>query len=88
MGSDILEGFCWHSSVGIDVGLNGNKKFVTKMPFNKESSSMYVAVGNKLLIHKTTKCLWEISDDGKSIVPTFNSDILSEEEVKEAMGDL
>jgi len=43
--------------------------------------SMFIAASDGLLIHKTTKCLWRISDDKKSIEPVFGSDVLSDEEV-------
>jgi len=82
---DIFEGFCWHSSIGIDSNLEGNKRFVTRMPYDKHASSMFIAVGNNLLIHKTTRCLWKLSDDKKTIIPTFDSDVLSADDVKAVM---
>ena len=83
---DVIEGFCWHSSLGIS-GFNtqdGNERFVTRMANTKEARSMFVKAGENLLIHKATKCLWKLSEDGKSIVPVFASDVLSEEEALEA----
>jgi len=47
--------------------------------------SMFTAAGNNILIHKTTRCLWKISDDKKTIEPVFSSDVLSTEDVKAAM---
>ncbi len=83
---DILEGFCWHSSLGISGYMtgDGNERFITRMANTKEARSQFVKAGDDLLIHKATKCLWKLSDDGKSIVPVFASDVLSEEEALEA----
>jgi hypothetical protein len=83
--SDIFEGFCWNSCIGIDSNLEGNKTFRTRIPISREAMSHFVASGNNLLIHKTTRCLWKLSDDKKSIVPAFDSDVLSSDEVKSAM---
>lgn len=83
---DFLDGFCWHSSLGVS-GFNthdGNERFVTRMANTKEARQMFVKAGDNLLIHKATKCLWKLSDDGKSIVPVFASDVLSEQEAIEA----
>jgi len=87
MSEEILEGFCWHSSIGIDSTLDGNKRFVTRLPNTRTARGMFVASGSDLLIHKTTKCLWKMSKDKKSIEPVFSSDVLSEEEVRTAMGE-
>lgn len=84
---DVFDGFCWHSCIGIDSSLEGHKRFVTRMPYDRTAASMFISAGNNLLIHKTTRCLWEFSKDKKSIVPVFNSDVLSEDEVKAAMGE-
>ena len=85
MSEDIFEGFCWHSSIGIDSTLDGNKKFVTRLPNTRVALDMFTASGNNLLIHKTTRCLWKLSDDKKTIEPVFSSDVLSVDEVKAAM---
>lgn len=85
MSQDIFEGFCWHSSIGIDSTLDGNKRFVTRLPNTKVAMSMFVSSGNNLLIHKTTRCLWKMSEDKKTIEPVFSSDVLSVDEVKAAM---
>lgn len=85
MEQDIFEGFCWHSSIGIDSTLEGNKRFVTRLPNSRQARSMFTSSGNNLLIHKTTRCLWKMSDDKKTIEPVFSSDVLSVDEVKAAM---
>ena len=83
--SDIFEHFNWHSSIGIDQTLTGDKKFVTRIPNTASVRDMFVAAGNNILVHKTTRCLWKISDDKKTIEPVFSNDVLTEDEVREAM---
>jgi len=36
-----------------------------------------VAKDSDFLIHKATKALWKVSDDGESLVPVFEDDILT-----------
>lgn len=81
---DIFEDFAWHSCIGIDSALDG-KRFVTRLPNSRRASLLFEAAGNDLLIHKTTRCLWKLSQDGKFIEPVFGSDILTEQDVSEAM---
>ena len=82
--ADILEDFTWHSAIGIDCALDG-KRFVTRLPRTRKALNMFDAAGNDLLIHKTTKCLWRMSDDKKHIEPVFGNDVLTDDEVSEAM---
>lgn len=83
--TDIYEHFNWHSSIGIDQTLAGDKRFVTRIPNTAASRKMFIAAGNDILIHKTTRCLWKMSDDKKTIEPVFSNDVLTESEVREAM---
>ena len=82
--SDIFEDFSWHSAVGIDSALD-EKKLITRLPKNRKALLMFEASGNGLLIHKTTRCLWQMSDDNNHIEPVFGNDVLTDEEVTEAM---
>jgi hypothetical protein len=82
---DIFENFSWHSSIGIDFTLDGDRRFVSKIPNSKKARSMFADGGNGLLIHKTSRCLWRISDDKKCIEPVFGTDVLTDEDVAEAM---
>lgn len=79
--SDIMEGFTWHSAIGVDDALGG-KRFVTRLRRTRNAMGMFVAAGNNFLVHKTTKCLWRFSDDGKHIEPVFSNDVLTEEDVE------
>jgi hypothetical protein len=82
---DIFDHFNWHSSIGIDCALDGNKRFVTRLSNTKRARAMFVAAGSNLLIHRTTRCLWKISDDKKCIEPVFGNDVLTEDEVHAVM---
>lgn len=83
--NDIFENFNWHSSIGIDQTLSGDKRFVMRIPNTASVRGMFMASGEDMLIHKTTRCLWKISDDQKTIEPVFSNDVLTEDEVRESM---
>lgn len=85
--SDIFADFNWHSCIGIDAAIDGRKKFVTRLPNSRKARSMFVASGDRLLIHRTTRALWKLSDDQKSIEPVFDTDVLSDDDVKAAMSE-
>lgn len=82
---DIFDQFHWHSCIGIDAAIDGQKRFVTRLPNTRQARSMFVASGEKLLIHRTTRALWKLSEDHKSIEPVFDTDVLTEDDVKAAM---
>ncbi len=79
---DFLESFEWHSSIGIDASMGDNKKFHTRMANTKKARSYFITAGENLLVHKATNALWRVSEDKKSIVPVFDTDVLSEEDLK------
>lgn len=84
MKRDILDSFSWHSSIGVDVALSGDKGFITRLPNTAATRRQFIAAsGDNFLIHKTTKALWRVSDDNHTIEPVYPTDILSEEEAKE-----
>jgi len=86
MKGDIFDKFSWHSSIGIDESLEGNRRFVTRLPNTVATRRHFVAAaGGDFLVHKTTKSLWRMSEDNKSIEPLFPTDVLSEEQVREIM---
>jgi len=84
---DIFEGWDWHSSVGIDNVLSDSKKYVKRLPNVRKAKSMFVMAGRGLLVHKATRALWRVSDDGSSIEPVFDSDVLTEEDIEELEDD-
>jgi hypothetical protein len=87
MNSDIFDNFSWHSSIGIDESLDGNRRFVTRLPNTVATRRHFVAAanGDNFLVHRTTKSLWQMSEDKKTIQPLFPTDILSEDQAKEIM---
>ena len=87
MQGDIFDNFSWHSCIGIDESIKGNKKFVTRLPNTKRVRAAFIktASDNNFLIHKTTRSLWKMSDDKESIEPLFPTDVLTEEEAQELM---
>lgn len=82
---DVFENFQWHSCIGIDWTADGDRKFVSRMPNTKKARAMFITAGKDTLIHKTTRCLWRLSDDKKTIEPVFENDVLTDDEVREAM---
>jgi len=80
---EIFDNFSWHSSIGIDETVFSDKKFVTRLANTSENLASFFAAGDDLLIHKTTKALWRVSDDNATIEPVFGSDILTEDDLKD-----
>ena len=89
MKGDIFDNFAWHSSIGIDEALDGSRRFVTRLPNTAATRKHFVAAarGENFLVHKTTKALWRMSEDQKTIEPLFPTDILSEDQAREIMED-
>lgn len=91
--SRILEENQWHSSLGFDSVKGNHqqqKESVANTPQNREefipagapSNARFASVaGNgkpgELLIHKASRALWRVSDDGRSIEPAFDDDIIT-----------
>lgn len=77
---DFFNKYRWHSSLEINEEITG-KKIITKLANSRNNRGKFlrVAKDSDFLIHKSTKALWKISEDGKSIVPVFDDDILTED---------
>ena len=77
---DFFNEYRWHSSLEINEAISG-KKIITKLANSRNNRNKFlrVAKNSDFLIHKPTKALWKISEDGKSIVPVFDDDILTED---------
>jgi hypothetical protein len=69
----------------MDCAVGEGRRFVTRLPNTTASRGMFTAAGGDFLIHKTTRCLWRLSEDKKSIEPVFSGDVLTDDEVKAAM---
>jgi hypothetical protein len=85
MKGDIFDNFAWHSTIGIDEALEGNKQFISKLPNTKIARKEFIATSDdaNFLIHKTTKSLWRISEDKQSIEPLFPTDVLTSSQASE-----
>jgi hypothetical protein len=83
-----FDDFTWHSSVGIDSTLcaRGTIARIANTDRVRKAFTL-VADGKNFLVHKTTRALWRVSEDKKTIEPVFPSDVLSEDELKEIMED-
>jgi hypothetical protein len=87
MRGDIFDHFAWHSSIGIDASLDGSKRFVTRLPNTSRERAAFVSVagGDNMLIHRTTRALWRVSDDSSCLEPVFPTDILTEDDVSDLL---
>jgi len=77
---EIFDDFNWHSAVGFDDFHGGES--ISGIENTASNRGMFVEADDGLLIHKTTKALWRQSDDGSSIVPMFEDDILTADDLK------
>lgn len=80
MSDDILKDFNWHSAFGLDGILESNYPKIASMANNAKNRKLFVASSDNTLIHKTTKALWKISEDGKRLEAVFSTDILTNED--------
>jgi hypothetical protein len=72
--------FSWHSAIGIDAACLEEKKAKDdRIPNSIEARGRFFKAGESLLIHKATRALWKLSDDGKFIEPVYDDDILGED---------
>lgn len=77
---DFFEEFQWHSSLELNENVKG-KKIIRKLTASKRNQSHFIRIASdsNFLIHKSTKELWKMSDDGSMIEPVFPDDVLTEE---------
>lgn len=76
---DFFNDYRWHSSVEMTKDIAG-KKIVRRLNNTASNRNRFIRVASDsdFLIHKSAKVLWRFSDDGKSIVPVFDDDTLTE----------
>ena len=79
---NFFDEYKWHSSLELGEGIQG-KKIVRRLTASRQNLSRFIRIaGNSsYLIHKATKELWKMADDGKSIEAVFPDDVLSEEQL-------
>lgn len=77
---DFFNEYKWHSSIQMDQKISG-KKIISKLKNTKTNGNKFLKVASQsdFLIHKSTKALWKISQDGVSIVPVFDDDVLTQD---------
>lgn len=76
-----FEEFVWHSALD---NIGGKKRFCNRLPNSSMVRQFFAATNSgNYLVHKTTSALWRVSEDGKSIEPVFDSDVLSENELED-----
>lgn len=86
-GDDIFDNFDWHSVTGFDRVLQGSSsRPVRRLAKTASNMDMFEPAGDGLLIHKTKGALWRLSDDGNAIVPVFDSEVLTAEDLESLEG--
>lgn len=82
---NFFDDYKWHSSLELGENIKG-KKIIRKVTASRQNLSRFIPIdgriktaGSKYFIHKATKDLWKMSDDGKCIEAVFPDDVLPEE---------
>ena len=91
--SELLNNNQWHSSIGFDTVVSSHQRHKTSLNNTDENRYHFIAAGlpsnerhasvagsgkaGELLIHKASRALWRVSDDGKRIEPAFEDDVIT-----------
>lgn len=91
--SELLCNNQWHSSIGFDTVVSSNQCHKLALENTVENRQHFIAAGcpsnakhaskagfglaKELLIHRASRALWRVSDDGKRIEPAFEDDIIT-----------
>ncbi len=77
---DFFNDYKWHSALELGSNIKG-KKIIRKLTASKKNADKFLrlASNSNLCIHKSTKELWQFSDDGKYIVAVFPDDVITED---------
>jgi len=82
----------WHSAIGFDVVDQSNQRKKVAVSNSADNRSMFESAGypgqiriassnqsipGELLIHRSSRALWKVSDDGERIEPAFSDDIIT-----------
>lgn len=82
----------WHSAIGFDIVESSNQKRKVAIANTEDNRSLFESAGypsqikvasksgstpGELLIHKSSRALWKVSDDGQRIEPAFSDDIIT-----------
>lgn len=79
---NFFDEYKWHSSLELGEGIKG-KKIVKRLTASRQNLSRFIRIASNsnYLIHRATKELWSMSEDGKYISPVFPDDVLTEEQL-------
>jgi len=88
--AEVLSSSQWHSCLSFDSVIASNQHRKLSMPNTEDNLLQFVFAGNiktasnnrrgqagQLLIRKTDRALWKVSDDGHCIEPAFTDDIIT-----------
>jgi hypothetical protein len=91
--SELLCANQWHSSIGFDTVVSSHQRHKTALDNSPANRRLFIAAGmpgnqrhaalagsgkaGELLIHRASRALWRVSDDGKRIEPAFEDDIIT-----------
>lgn len=82
----------WHSAIGFDIVDSCNQRKKQAVDNSVDNLDMFDSAGHpgkvrvassgrgvpgELLIHRSSRALWRVSDDGKRIEPAFSDDIIT-----------
>jgi len=88
---DILSKKQWHSAIGFEITDSSNQRKKIAMLNNEENRKLFHSAGyvsnvkiassagiaGELLIRRSDRALWKVSDDGNRIEPAFSDDIIT-----------
>ena len=85
---NFFDDYNWHSSLEIGDGIKG-KKIVRKLAASRSNLSQFIriATNSEYLVHASTKELWAFDEDGKTIHPVFDDDVLTEDQMQNKKGE-
>jgi len=82
----------WHSAIGFDIVDSSHQRNKIAMDNSQENIDQFDSAGHpgqiktasaiggtpgELLIHRSSRALWRVSEDGQRIEPAFSDDIIT-----------
>jgi len=82
----------WHSAIGFDIVDSSNQRHKVAIDNSIDNREMFDSAGypgqvrtassndgipGELLIHRSSRALWRVSEDGQRIEPAFSDDIIT-----------
>lgn len=80
--TNVFEDYRWHSCAEPRRGIS-EKRIIRSLPVKASIMEKFrrVASDSSFLIHKSSRALWKFSEDGKTIEPVFQDDVLTEDKL-------